>query len=148
MVGVSVITRAGFSGSDKVYAGITIADGSPVVRVQDFQDLEVWQVSMDLAAHVLEASSTLPAAERFGIRAQMRNAAVSIPSNIAEGYGRGTRLDYLRFLRFARGSACELHTLLLLVQRMQYLQPPKVHLLTSHVDRVRAMLHRLMKSLE
>ena len=128
--------------------GTTIAHGFRVVRVQDFQDLEVWQVSMALAAHVLEASPQLPAAERFGIGTQMRRASVSIPSNIAEGYGRGTRLDYLRFLRIARGSACELHTLVLLVQRVHYLPPPTVLLLTTDIDRVRAMLHRLIKSLE
>lgn len=78
-----------------------------------FRDLESWQHAMDLAVLVLRAATLLPPIERFGIGSQIRNAVVSIPSNIAEGYGRGSRPDYLRFLYMARGSLNELHTLVL-----------------------------------
>ena len=116
--------------------------------LNDFHELEVWQRAMDLAVLVIRATPQLPAEERFGIGAQMRAAAVSIPSNIAEGYGRGTRPDYLRFLHMARGSANELTTLLLLVERVGYLPERSLEPMLQLVERVRAMMHKLIVSLE
>lgn len=116
--------------------------------IRDFRDLEVWRLAMDFAELVLGAAPTLPPEERFGIGAQLRDASVSVPNNIAEGYGRGTRADYLRFLRIARGSSCEALTLLLLIQRVNYLPADVLDPLLVLIDRVRAMLHRLIQSLE
>ncbi|AMY11491.1 four helix bundle protein [Luteitalea pratensis] len=115
--------------------------------LNDFHELEAWQRAMDLAVLVLGATPQLPAAERFGLGAQMRAAAVSIPSNIAEGYGRGTRPDYLRFLHMARGSANELTTLLLLVERLGYLTPISLEPMLELLERVRAMMHKLIATL-
>jgi four helix bundle protein len=116
--------------------------------LNDFHELEVWQRALDLAVLVIRATPRLPAEERFGIGAQMRASAVSIPSNIAEGYGRGTRPDYLRFLHIARGSANELTTLLLLVQRVGYVPESSLEPMLQLVERVRAMMHKLIVSLE
>jgi four helix bundle protein len=116
--------------------------------LNDFHDLEAWQRAMDLAVLVLRATPHLPHGERFGIGAQMRAAAVSIPSNIAEGYGRGTRPDYLRFLHMARGSANELTTLLLLVERVHYLPVETLEPMLQLLERVRAIMHRLIASLQ
>jgi four helix bundle protein len=78
--------------------------------IRGFEDLIVWQKAMELAKLVYEWSALLPGDERFGLVTQIRRAAVSVPSNIAEGYGRGSSADYQRFLRMARGSLYEIET--------------------------------------
>jgi four helix bundle protein len=79
-------------------------------RVQSFRDLLVWQRSIELAAEVYRLSRTFPREELYGMSAQMRSAAVSVGSNIAEGQGRLTRGEFRQFLGIARGSNCELQT--------------------------------------
>ena len=113
-----------------------------------YRDLDSWQRSMDLAVLVLRATPGLPADERFGIGSQLRKAVVSIPTNIAEGYGRGSRPDYLRFLHIARGSLNEVTTLLLLVERLGYLPPDTLPELFECADRTGALLHRQIASLQ
>lgn len=78
--------------------------------IKTFRDLIAWQMGMSLAVSVYRATQKMPGEERFGLTNQMRRAAVSIPSNIAEGYARQSRLDYLKFLRTSRGSLAELPT--------------------------------------
>jgi four helix bundle protein len=78
--------------------------------VRSYRDLIAWQKAMDLTVDVYRATDGFPKSEEFGLQGQMRRAAVSIPSNVAEGYARQTTKDYLRFLRMARGSAAELST--------------------------------------
>ena len=98
----------------------------PVVRthgskIAGYQELLVWQRSMDLVAKVYRLTATLPAAEQWGLIAQMRRAAVSVPSNIAEGYGRQSTGEYRHHLSIGRGSLLELETQILLCVRLQYL---------------------------
>lgn len=85
-------------------------------KVNSYRDLVVWQRAMSLAKAVYRETSTLPDTERYGLVSQMRRAAVSIPSNIAEGSKRGSRKDYVQFLRIASGSTAELETQILLAQ--------------------------------
>jgi len=87
-------------------------------EIRSFRDLVAWQKGVELCQRVYEDSKCFPADERFGLVAQMRRAAVSVPSNIAEGYGRRSRRDYLRFLNMALGSLCELETQLILAVRL------------------------------
>jgi four helix bundle protein len=82
------------------------------------RDLDVWQASMELAVAIYSLTQKLPSTEKFGLISQMRRAAVSIPSNIAEGAARGTSPEFARFLHIARGSVAELETQLELVQRL------------------------------
>lgn len=93
---------------------------SYVEHVESFEDLKVWQVGMSVAESVYEVTKSFPPDERFGVIAQTRSAAVSIPSNIAEGWGRGPGASNVNFGRIARGSTFELRTLLLLAQRLGY----------------------------
>ena len=86
--------------------------------IRSFRDLVAWQKGVELCQRVYEDSKSFPADERFGLVAQMRRAAVSVPSNIAEGYGRRSRRDYLRFLNIALGSLCELETQLIVAVRL------------------------------
>ncbi|MDQ3997182.1 MAG: four helix bundle protein, partial [Gemmatimonadota bacterium] len=87
----------------------------------DFRDLRVWQVGMDLVIESYRLGDLLPARERFGLVAQIRRAATSVPSNVAEGNGRVHRREYLHHLSIARGSLNELQTLIAIADRLGYL---------------------------
>jgi four helix bundle protein len=88
--------------------------------VSDFRQLRVWQEAMDLAEHVQRLTGAFPDGERFGMILQLRRAAVSVPSCIAEGNARGSTRDYLRFLSMSAGSLAEVETQLLLAGRFGY----------------------------
>jgi four helix bundle protein len=108
--------------------------------------LEVWQEAMQLVEMVYVATATFPAEERFGLTAQIRRSAVSVPSNIAEGAARRSTPEYLRFLSIARGSLSEMSTQLQIAARLGYMKPiPAVDAL---VDRVFARLTALMNALK
>ncbi|MEX2218322.1 MAG: four helix bundle protein [Phycisphaerales bacterium] len=111
-----------------------------------FRNLAAWQRGMELAREVYRETAVMPDSERFGLTSQMRRAAVSVPSNIAEGYGRGTRTEFGRFLRIARASLFELWTQLELATTMNMIEPHvSVYDLVAETDRV---LQGLIRSLE
>lgn len=93
--------------------------------VQNYRDLIAWQKAMVLAERVYRASAALPKADAYGLMSQLRRAALSVPSNIAEGQGRGATKEYVRFLRIARGSVQELETQLILAQRLGLIPHPE-----------------------
>lgn len=111
-----------------------------------YKDLDVWKLAMDLCCMVYETTRTFPREEQFGITTQLRLAAVSIPANIAEGYGRRSPVDYSRFLRVAKGSTNELETLLILSHRVGILPQSESH--QEMTRRVGSMLSSLIKSVE
>ena len=118
----------------------------PTMGIKTFRDLIAWQRAMELARQVYQITARLPEVERFGLTSQMRRAAISIPSNIAEGYARGMRADYLRFLRTSRGSLAELQTQLLLAEQLGMLAvDPRTNDLLAESDRI---LQGLIRSLE
>lgn len=82
--------------------------------IQSFRDLTVWQKSFELTQAIYKITAQLPKEEKFGLSSQLQRSATSIPSNIAEGYCRNNRGEYLQFIGIARGSAAELETQLLL----------------------------------
>ena len=88
--------------------------------LQSYRFLEVWQRGIDLVELIYKLSAAFPSDERFGLTSQVRRAAVSIPSNIAEGYGRSHRGDYLRFLSIARGSLSDVETQLIVAGRLKF----------------------------
>ncbi|USO00423.1 MAG: four helix bundle protein [Phycisphaeraceae bacterium] len=113
--------------------------------VKTFRDLVAWQRGMALARAVYQATGGMPDGERFGLTNQMRRAAVSIPSNIAEGYGRESRPDLVKFLRIARGSLNELATQHELATSLGMIEPEgEVPELIEETDRV---LQALIRSL-
>jgi four helix bundle protein len=91
------------------------------MTINSYQELLVWQKGMDLVAECYRLAVRLPRVEMFGLTSQIRHAAASVPSNIAEGFGRHHLGDYLRHLSIANGSLKELETHLLIVQRVGYL---------------------------
>lgn len=114
--------------------------------IRSYRDLVGSQRGMELAEVIYGLVDTLPEMERFGLRSQLRRAAVSIPSNIAEGYGRGTPAEFLRSLRVARGSVAEVSTQLELVSRLRLAEPhQRIIDLVSETDRV---IQGLIRSLE
>lgn len=114
--------------------------------IRTYRDLKAWQKSMDLVRSIYETTGQMPSSEQFGLTNQMRRAAVSIPSNIAEGYARQATVDYIRFLRTARGSLAELSTQteLAISLKMLLANQPLLSLL-QEVDRI---LQGLIRSLE
>jgi len=102
-----------------------VGRGSPVVKdegaIRSYRDLRVWQMAMGLAADVYAVSAGFPKAEQFGLTSQMRRASVSVPANIAEGFGRGVAGSFAQFLRIAQGSLKELETLVMLAARVDLL---------------------------
>lgn len=109
------------------------------------EGLAAWQKAMPLVEHVYACSARYPDEERYGLTAQLRRAAVSIPSNIAEGAARRSTPEFLRFLSIARGSLAELDTQLQIAIRLGYHPPPEA--LHACIDDVFALLTGLIHSL-
>ena len=111
------------------------------------KDLILWQKALDLAVLVHQSCTALPPSETYGLASQMRRAATSIPSNIAEGYARRSPKEYLYFLRVARGSLAELETQLLLAQRVSYLLENEVTGLLDRIEEIGRILHAVVAGL-
>jgi four helix bundle protein len=116
--------------------------------IRTFRDLIAWQRAMTLGKLVYIESASMPNEERFGLTMQMRRAAVSVPSNIAEGYGRGAQQEYLRFLRIARGSLFEVETQCLVGARLGYVNEELGGSLQEQVNAVAKVLSGLIGSIE
>lgn len=113
-----------------------------------YTELRVWQTSMDLAEAVYALTARFPREEIYGLTAQMRRASVSIPSNIAEGYGREQRGYLAQFLRIALGSARELETQLKLAVRLKFVDEVQSATARTQCDDVGKMLRGLIRSVE
>jgi four helix bundle protein len=111
--------------------------------IKSYRDLIVWKKSVTLVCDIYRMTSQFPRDERFGLTAQLRRAAVSIPGNIAEGHGRATRGEYLNALSVARGSANEVETLILISQRLDFGQEAAAEQLIAEIDEIIRMLSRL-----
>ena len=109
-----------------------------------YQNLVVWQKSMVLAKDTFDVTARFPKSETFGLVSQMRRCAVSIPSNIAEGYGRGTNKDLVHFLYVSLGSSNELETQLILSRDFEYLNEEESSMLIQLNEQVNKMLSSLI----
>jgi four helix bundle protein len=110
--------------------------------------LIVWQKAMDLVEAVYRATTGFPKEEVFGLRAQVRKAVVSIPSNIAEGEGRRTTADFLRFLSIAHGSLREVETQVLIAERLGYIDAETRRGVMDSAAEVGRLINGLIRSLE
>jgi len=110
-----------------------------------YKSLDVWNLSMELVVDVFRATRNFPRKEFFGLVQQIQRSAVSIPSNIAEGYGRQNLREFRQFLKIARGSLDELYTQLEIARRLGYLKDDEFKLLDEKMDRVCRMLTGLIK---
>ena len=110
--------------------------------VRRFEDLEVWKEGMQLAVRVYEVMAS---SRDFGLRDQMQRAAVSVPSNIAEGYERGSNKEFVQFLHYSRGSGGELRTQIYLAGKLARIEKPVMKELLERSRKVSAMLHRYIQ---
>ncbi len=117
-------------------------------KIRSYRDLRVWQAGMDLAEACYVLTKRFPKDELFGMTAQIRRAATSVPANIAEGYGRNSRGEYGQFPRIAQGSLKELETHVLLSTRVGLLVPSETKNVLEQCDHLGRMLHRLIRSLQ
>jgi four helix bundle protein len=119
-----------------------------VAEIRSYRDLRVWQEAMTLVEDCYRFSKELPREELFGLTSQIRRAAVSIPANIAEGYGRDSKGSYVSFLKTAQGSLKELETHLILAQRLKLGRLDGVEPLLSHSEAIGRMLRGLIRKLQ
>lgn len=113
-----------------------------------YKDLKVWQKAMQLAKQVYLLTATFPANEQYGLSSQLKRAAVSVPSNIAEGASRKSTRDYIRFLNIAYGSLAETETQVILSQELGFTKIESVNGLLPMIDEVQKMLSGLRSSLK
>ncbi len=118
-----------------------------MTEIRSYRDLVVWQKGMELVEGVYRVSRTFPKEEVYGLVSQVRRAAVSIPSNIAEGQSRLTAGEFVQFLGIARGSLAEVETQLLLAQRLAFLTPETTEPLLELTAEIGRLLNGLLRSL-
>lgn len=113
---------------------------------RNYRDLIAWQKAMDLVAEVYRVTRAFPKSELYALTSQVRRAALSVPSNIAEGQGRGSDADFVRFLWIAHGSVREIETQLLISERLGYLSPPDVADMLNSTAEVGRLIHGLINA--
>ena len=118
------------------------------MSIESYRDLEVWERAMGLATMIYELTRSFPQEERFGLTSQIRRAAVSIPANIAEGWGRGGTREFQQYLRIAQGSLRELETHLLLSSRVGLCAETAIEPLLSEATILSKQLVALQRSLQ
>ena len=115
--------------------------------VRGYRDLIVWQDSMNLVVAIYQTTATFPKEERYSLVNQLRRAAVSVPSNIAEGHGRSRTGDYLRHLSVAVGSLSEVETQVQIARRLEYIAEDHQNRLLDSSNAIAKMLGGLIRSL-
>lgn len=116
--------------------------------IRSYRDLQVWRLAIRFTKSVYRVTAGFPSDERFGLVSQVRRASVSVASNIAEGWGRGTSQDYVRFLRMARGSVYEVETQLEIASQLEFLDEESYREVIAEVNEAGRVLAGLLRSLE
>lgn len=107
----------------------------------NYKELIVWQKSVDLVTEIYSVTTDFPKEERYSLTNQIRRSSISVPSNIAEGHYRRSTLDYLQFLKIARGNCAELETQLIISEKLSYLQHEEFHVLSKKITEISKMLN-------
>ena len=107
--------------------------------MHNYSNLQIWQQAMELVVEVYKLTKTFPAEEKYGLVSQMNRDAVSVPSNIAEGAGRGSNKDFSHFISISIGSMCELHTQLVLSERLGFIDHLQYKKIQEHLDDIQRM---------
>lgn len=115
--------------------------------MQSFKNIQVWQKSHDITLEIYQLTKEFPNEEKFGLTSQMRRSAASIPTNIAEGSGRGSDADFARFLQYSMGSASELEYQLILAKDLGYLPLEKYIQINPQITEIKRMLTGFLKRL-
>jgi len=116
-------------------------------KINSYRDLLVWQKGLELAYLLYEITRSFPQEEKFGLTSQIRRAAVSIPSNIAEGQARYGKKEFIRYLYIAKGSLAELDTQCLIARELGYVEEPQIKPILLQIDELQRMLYSLIEKL-
>jgi four helix bundle protein len=116
-------------------------------QIESYRDLEVWQLAMEIVVEIYRVTRVFPAEEKFGLIAQLRRGAVSIPSNIAEGRGRLGAAEFRRFVSIARGSVAEVETQIGVAVALGFTDGNEIAAVSAKLDRLSKMLFSLYRSL-
>ena len=116
-------------------------------KIKNFKDLRIWQEAVLFAEQIYKITKEFPKDELYGIVNQMRRAAVSIPSNIAEGFMRYHNKEFKQFLFIALGSSAEIETQLIVSHKLQYITEEKLSMLSEKSDKINRMIMALVKKL-
>jgi len=117
------------------------------MSVSSFKDLDVWKKGVDIAEHIYDLSKKFPKEEKYGLTSQVQRAAVSIPSNIAEGFARWRPKEFQRYCHFALGACAELETQLIIAYRQKYISEAELAFIEEYLDHESRMLWRLIRNL-
>jgi len=115
--------------------------------MHNLKELKIWNKAMDLAVNVYKATSVFPSDEKFGLTSQSRRAAVSIPSNIAEGAGRNSKKEFAHFLGIANGSSFELQTQLVISNKLNLIDGDLLNELLNQIDELQKMSYSFQQML-
>ena len=116
------------------------------MKSSNYQDLKVWQKAIDLTSEIYRLVKLLPIEEQYALSDQMRRAVVSVPSNIAEGRGRGTNKEFVRYLLMSRGSLWELSTQLVICEKLHYLNQDQLSDARQLILEISKMINALANS--
>nr|WP_321407735.1 four helix bundle protein [uncultured Carboxylicivirga sp.] len=116
--------------------------------MKTYREIKAWQKSMDFVTKIYHYTEIFPESEKFGLTNQIRRAAVSVPSNIAEGFGRNSLPDFIRFLNIARGSLFELQTQIEISRNLNFLQQEIFEELENNAVEIEKIINALIKSLK
>jgi four helix bundle protein len=116
-------------------------------KIKSFKDLKIWQKSIHLVEEVYAVSRSFPKEEMYGLQSQFRRSAVSIPSNIAEGFTRLHNREYRNFLYISLGSCAELTTQIIIASRLKYVEQTKADILLNEIEEISKMTMSLIKKL-
>ena len=117
------------------------------MKIKSYKDLDIWKRSIKLVEDIYRLTKSFPKEELYGLTSQMRRAAVSIPSNIAEGFTRFYNKEYKQFLYIALGSCSELSTQIIIASRLKYFDNNKIEQLLNEIDEICKMTMSLIKKL-
>ncbi|GLI54140.1 MULTISPECIES: four helix bundle protein [Thermodesulfovibrio] len=117
------------------------------MRVKTHKDLDIWKEGIEIVTTVYELTKTFPDFEKYGLTSQMQRAAVSIPSNIAEGAARNSKKEFIQFIYVALGSLSELETLLIISKKLNYLSDERYKLINNKIVDLRKKMLNFLKYL-
>ena len=115
--------------------------------MENYKELEVWKKAIYLVIEIYKITKSFPPEERYGLASQVQRAVVSVPANIAEGWGRGSTREYIRYLRISKGSLMELETYLIISEKLDYISRQQAVAVKKDVENIGRMTNSLISRL-
>jgi four helix bundle protein len=125
-----------------------MANSQQLKKMRDFRKLEIWKNGIELVKQVYQLSSMLPSEEKFGLRSQITRAAVSVPSNIAEGCSRHSEVEFKQFLEIAIGSLFEVETQLIIAQELKFIEEKQLETIFTLIQKEAKMINSLINKIK